>query len=99
MSGSGMSASLVSSKPIQDGLYSPALKPRMAELEAERVRLVAQLEAIAPAPPVQLHPNLPELDRLQVPQYAPDGSAKLRWPSRMIFPNSRLNRSPAEASR
>ena|SRR5437868_13173181 len=46
---------------------NPALKARMAELESERVRrLSAQSEALAPAPPVQLHPNLPELYRRQV---------------------------------
>src|SRR6185503_877481 len=33
-------------KAIEDGLYSPALKARMAELESERTRLAAQLEAI-----------------------------------------------------
>jgi site-specific DNA recombinase len=38
----------------------------MAELEAERARLAAALEATAPAPPVALHPNLPALYRRQV---------------------------------
>jgi site-specific DNA recombinase len=51
---------------IEDGLYSPALKSRMAELEAERARLAAALEATSPAPPVALHPNLPALYRRQV---------------------------------
>jgi hypothetical protein len=51
---------------IEDGLYSPALKARMAALEGERARLAAQLEATSPAPPVALHPNLPELYRRQV---------------------------------
>ena len=49
-----------------DGLYSRALKARMAELEGERARLAAQLEGATPAPPVALHPNLPELYRRQV---------------------------------
>ncbi len=51
---------------IEDGLYSPALKARLAELEAERIRLAVALEATAPAPPIALHPNLPELYRRQV---------------------------------
>ena len=38
----------------------------MAELEGERARLAAQLEGATPAPPVALHPNLPELYRRQV---------------------------------
>ena len=38
----------------------------MAELEGERARLAAGLEASSPAPPVALHPNLPELYRRQV---------------------------------
>ena len=38
----------------------------MAELEGERARLAAELEASFRAPPVALHPNLPELYRRQV---------------------------------
>ena len=52
----------------EDGLYSPALETRMAELKGKRARLSAQLEAATPALPVALQPNLPELYRRQVEQ-------------------------------
>src|SRR5262249_47994030 len=51
-------------KAIEDGLYTPALKGRMTELEAEKAKLEAA--SVPPAAPVRLHPNLPEIYRRQV---------------------------------
>jgi site-specific DNA recombinase len=50
-------------RAIEDGMYTPAMKTRMAELEAKRTHLEACL-ADMPAPePVRLHPKLPEIYR------------------------------------
>ena len=50
---------------IKDGLYVPAMKAEMAELEARRAELEAALAA-APAEPPALHPGLAELYRRKV---------------------------------
>ena len=53
-------------RAIEDGLYQPSMKARMAELEAEKVALEERL-ASAPEPPkIRLHPNLAGLYREKV---------------------------------
>jgi site-specific DNA recombinase len=57
-------ASLI--RAIEDGLYQPSMKARMAELEAEKAALEERL-ASAPEPPkIRLHPNLAGLYREKV---------------------------------
>ena len=53
-------------KAIEDGMYSPALKERMRELEARKGELAAALAQPSQAPAVALHPNLAELYRRKV---------------------------------
>ncbi|WP_349370914.1 hypothetical protein [Salinarimonas sp.] len=43
-------------RAIEDGLYQPSMKTRLAELEAEKARLKTQLAA-RPKPAVLVHPN------------------------------------------
>jgi hypothetical protein len=46
-------------RAIEDGLYQPSMKARMAKLEAEKAALEERLAAAAPElPKVRLHPNL-----------------------------------------
>ena len=45
-------------KAIEDGMYSPAMKERMAELEGRRSELVSRIEAKPDPTPIRLHPNL-----------------------------------------
>jgi len=56
-------ASLVDS--IADGLDSPAIRARLAELESRKAALAAEVVKEAPTP-VRLHPNLSELYRQKV---------------------------------
>jgi site-specific DNA recombinase len=51
---------------IADGLRTPGLQARLAELEARRSDLQAQLDDTRPMAPVHLHPNLAELYRAKV---------------------------------
>ena len=53
-------------RAIEDGLYQPSMKDRMAALEAEKAQLVAELAAKPDTAPVALHPNLPVLYRRKV---------------------------------
>ena len=53
-------------RAIEDGLYQPSMKERMAALEAEKARLVTELAAKPDATPIALHPNLPVLYRKKV---------------------------------
>ncbi len=53
-------------KAIEDGMYSPALKDRMAALEARREILDAKLAAASDKAPVRLHPKLSEVYREQI---------------------------------
>jgi len=53
-------------KAIEDGMYSPALKERMRELEARKGELAAGLAQPSQAPAVALHPNLSEIYRRKV---------------------------------
>ena len=55
-------------KAIEDGMYHPRMKERMAELEAERTTLLGRLTpSEEPASvDVLLHPNLPDLYRRKV---------------------------------
>ena len=57
-------ASLI--RAIEDGLYQPSMKARMAELEAEKAALEARLAAAPEPPKVRLHPNLAGLYREKV---------------------------------
>ncbi|SCY93290.1 hypothetical protein [Microvirga guangxiensis] len=43
---------------IEDGLYQPSMKTRLAELEAEKAALLSQKNASATIPNVSVHPNL-----------------------------------------
>ena len=53
-------------RAIEDGLYQPSMKGRMAELEAEKATLEERL-ATAPEPPkVRLHPNVAGMYRQKV---------------------------------
>jgi hypothetical protein len=45
-------------RAIEDGLYQPSMKGRMAELEAEKAELEQRLAAAPELPKVRLHPNL-----------------------------------------
>ncbi|MGP9822610.1 hypothetical protein ACTZWW_21500 [Salinarimonas sp. NSM] len=47
-------------RAIEDGLYQPSMKARLAELEAETARLTEQLRQ-QPTPAVLVHPNLADL--------------------------------------
>ena len=53
-------------RAIEDGLYQPAMKERMAALEAEKRRLVTELALKPDAAPIALHPHLPLLYRRKV---------------------------------
>lgn len=50
---------------IEDGMYQPAMKARMAELEKQKVEIEASL-AEAPADVPDVHPNVAELYRAKV---------------------------------
>lgn len=50
---------------IEDGMYQPSMKARMAELEQEKAELEARL-AGAEEPPPLLHPNLAEVYRQKI---------------------------------
>lgn len=45
---------------IEDGLYQPSMKARMAELESEKVEITARL-AEAPASIPDIHPGIAEI--------------------------------------
>ena len=53
-------------RAIEDGLYQPSMKDRMAALEAEKAQIVAEIAARPDTTPVALHPNLPVLYRRKV---------------------------------
>ena len=50
---------------IEDGLYQPSMKARMAELERERAEIAARL-AEAPADVPDVHPGIPEIYKRKV---------------------------------
>jgi site-specific DNA recombinase len=50
-------------RAIEDGLYQPSVKARMADLEAEKAVLEERLAAAPEPSKVRLHPNLPGLYR------------------------------------
>ena len=52
-------------RAIEDGLYQPSMKGRMAELEAEKAALEERLAAPEP-PTLRLHPNLAGMYRQKV---------------------------------
>ena len=53
-------------RAIEDGLYQPSMKDRMAALEAEKAQITAELATRPDTTPVTLHPNLPVMYRLKV---------------------------------
>jgi hypothetical protein len=53
-------------RAIEDDQYNPTLTKRLGELEAEKAVVDGKLAAIAPAPKIELHPNMPALYRAQV---------------------------------
>ena len=53
-------------KAIEDGMYHPTLKEKMAQLEAERAALVTDTSPGPAAVDVLIDPNLPELYRRKV---------------------------------
>ena len=53
-------------RAIEDGLYQPSMKARMAELEAEKAALEERLAAAPELPKVRLHPNLAGMYREKV---------------------------------
>jgi hypothetical protein len=53
-------------RAIEDGLYQPSMKARMAELEAEKAALEERLARAPELPNVRLHPNLAGLYRKKV---------------------------------
>jgi site-specific DNA recombinase len=67
---------------IEDGLYQPAMKTRMAELEQQKAETEARL-AKAPADMPDVHPNIAELYRAKVLRLAttlnePDANGEAR---------------------
>jgi site-specific DNA recombinase len=58
-------------KAIEDGMYHPTMKDRMAQLEADRATIIAGAASIeAPKVDVLVHPNLPELYRRKVTEFS-----------------------------
>ncbi len=53
-------------RAIEDGLYQPSMKARMAELEAEKAALEERLASAPELPNVRLHPNLAGMYRQKV---------------------------------
>jgi site-specific DNA recombinase len=53
-------------RAIEDGLYQPSMKTRMAELEAEKAALEERLATAPELPKVRLHPNLAGMYRQKV---------------------------------
>lgn len=53
-------------RAIEDGLYQPSTKARLAELETEKAALVASCNAAQVAPNVLVHPNLAAVYRRKV---------------------------------
>jgi hypothetical protein len=55
-------------RAIEDGMYAPPLKERMAALEARRSELDQELNVATPPSPVRLHPGLSRVYRKKVQQ-------------------------------
>ena len=53
-------------KAIEDGMYTPSMKERMAALERQKVDLEEDLARTGPAPLLRLHPKLGEVYRDKV---------------------------------
>jgi site-specific DNA recombinase len=53
-------------RAIEDGLYQPSMKARMAELETEKAALAERLATAPELPKVRLHPNLAGMYREEV---------------------------------
>ena len=45
-------------RAIEDGLYQPSMKARLAELEAEKADLLSQKDTVSNIPNISVHPNL-----------------------------------------
>ncbi len=57
-------------KGIEDGLYNPSMKERMAALEAGKALLQTRLEQVGIAPTIRVHPNLPAIYQTKVARLA-----------------------------
>jgi site-specific DNA recombinase len=53
-------------RAIEDGLYQPSMKIRLAELEVEKASLVAQQARSEVVPNISVHPNLAAVYRRKV---------------------------------
>jgi site-specific DNA recombinase len=53
-------------RAIEDGLYQPTMKTRLAELEAEKTALTARQRLPRPNPKISIHPNLGAVYRREV---------------------------------
>ena len=53
-------------RAIEDGMYQPAMKARLTELEAEKAALLSRQKAPRQNPKVSVHPNLAGLYRRKV---------------------------------
>jgi len=53
-------------RAVEDGLYNPAMKERLAALETEKTSIAAELSGMPVPTPIRLHPNLPQLYRQKV---------------------------------
>ena len=51
---------------IEDGLYQPSMKDRLAPLESEKALLSSLLEQTPAPPALRLHPSLPDLYRSKI---------------------------------
>jgi site-specific DNA recombinase len=82
-------------RAVEDGLYQPAMKERLAALEAEKGGLAAELAERPCATPVALHPNLPALYRRKVeelerllgdPELGAEAAGAIRsWVTRVVL--------------
>jgi site-specific DNA recombinase len=70
-------------RAIEDGMYQPSMKQRMAELETEKAVLQERLAAAPEPPKIRLHPNLPGLYRERWRSWT------RRWPTRRSRPRPR----------
>jgi hypothetical protein len=53
-------------RAIEDGLYQPSMKARLAELEADKASLISSRDANTTVPKISVHPNLAAVYRRKV---------------------------------
>src|SRR3546814_7032510 len=64
---SDWSSDVCSSDLIEDGMYQPAMKERMEELERQKAEILARMEQ-APEDVPDIHPNIAEIYKAKVTQ-------------------------------